>query len=170
MSFLKPSTTACPSCSNQSLLPAVSDLLLCPLPLSHSPDPVAKFRETLLKPVCLSLFPRPLIQSLIRSLRISSLNLHLPTPNSIPETPVRIQAGSRLCLVHSLSVHLTLRCCPFISDHTEEILGPAVGLLQTGRREKPFLNIFEQTQLIHEITWFRTLMLKPNRRLDSILL
>lgn len=110
-------------------------VIFCVLPSPLSLDPLTKSWETFLKSICLSWFPQPLIQALLLSLRIwewaftSLLGGHIcPPPNSIlsasqPETPWRIQTGSRLSSVHSLSrvlpYTLTLWCCPFIFDHTE---------------------------------------------------
>lgn len=141
------------SCSSHHRLLALRDLLIRPS-LFPSLDPLTKSCKTFLKSVCLSVSTttNPITASfswdLTRGFYIASLSPHLPNPSSTvsasqPGPPWRIQTASRLSSAHSLSralFALTLRCCPFISDHTERDSRSnwktvEVAILQIGRRE-----------------------------------
>lgn len=180
ISFLRPHQEHALSCSSHSRLPALRDLVVRPS-LFPSLDPLTKYCETFLNSVGLSISTtNPATASFSWDLTMgfysASLSPHLPNPSSTvsasqPGTPWRIQSASSLSSAHSLSralFALTLRCCPFISDHTERESRSnwktvEVAILQIGRKKTR--SSIKQTQLVHEITWARIHTLKLDMRI-----
>lgn len=153
ISFPETSARACAQLqhSRQASSSSWSSYTSFPFP---SLDPLTKSCETFLKSICLSIstITNPATASfswdLAMGFYLASLSPHLPNPSSTvsasqPGPPWRIQTASRLSSAHSLPralFALTLRCCPFISDHTERDSRSnwktvEVAVLQIGRSE-----------------------------------